>query len=140
MAIDYEKDLFECAKCRWIGKHSEKLTKQNPKTLYTNIVCPKCSCEEFYLVREEKQIKEEAILTFTKTAKDEFQLTASFYPVPKNMQQVECATHEHALAIVHIFSVNPELMFQMANYLAEGGDINKLSHFLTTKGGIAEND
>lgn len=74
--------------------------------------------------------KEEAILTFTKMDNSQCKLTASFYPVPKDLTTLASDTHEPALAIMTIFQYEPLLIIEIANYLDNGGDIKKPKQFL----------
>lgn len=53
MAIDYEKNLFECCECGWTGKHDEKDVREDKDG--TTDICPECGCEDFYLAIPEKE-------------------------------------------------------------------------------------
>lgn len=50
---EFEKSLFECCECGWIGEHDEKDVRED--TDGTTDTCPVCECEEFYLAKPEKE-------------------------------------------------------------------------------------
>ena len=58
-----EKEYWQCGhtrKCKWIGEYKdldEVRNKQHSKIGMTDLVCPKCGNNEFYILNEEEYQK-----------------------------------------------------------------------------------